>query len=217
MLNGVPVARKTKEDSLRTRSSILDAAERVILERGISYATMADIADAAGVSRGAVYGHFENKIELAIAMCERALALAATPERKPALSALETLYQEGMYFLKLCGEPGSVQRVLQILYVQCDTNEDNLPLLEIRDRWEMQCQADAEKLIREAVASGELPEDIDVTLANLYLFSLFDGIYSTLFWTNRVKQDRWQVAETLYRAGFTAFKTAPELRKKTAG
>jgi len=211
------VARKTKEDSLRTRSSILDAAERVIIQRGISYATMADIAQAAGVSRGAVYGHFENKMEVAIAMCERALALAVAPERKPGTSALETLYEQGMYFLKLCSEPGPVQRVLQILYMQCDTNEHNLPLLEIRDRWEMECREDAETLIREAVASEELPGDIDVGLANLYLFSLFDGIYSTLFLANRIKQDRWQVAEALYRAGFAAFRTAPELRKKAAG
>lgn len=211
------MARKTKEDSLRTRSSILDAAERVIIQRGISYATMADIAQAAGVSRGAVYGHFENKMEVAIAMCERALALAVVPERKPGTSALETLYEQGMYFLKLCSEPGPVQRVLQILYMQCDTNEHNLPLLEIRDRWEMECREDAETLIREAVASEELPGDIDVGLANLYLFSLFDGIYSTLFLANRIKQDRWQVAKALYRAGFAAFRTAPELRKKAAG
>lgn len=211
------MARKTKEDSLRTRSSILDAAERVIIQRGISYATMADIAQAAGVSRGAVYGHFENKMEVAIAMCERALALAVVPERKPGTSALETLYEQGMYFLKLCSEPGPVQRVLQILYMQCDTNEHNLPLLEIRDRWEMECREDAETLIREAVASEELPGDIDVGLANLYLFSLFDGIYSTLFLANRIKQGRWQVAKALYRAGFAAFRTAPELRKKAAG
>ncbi|MCB5189780.1 TetR family transcriptional regulator [Methylobacillus arboreus] len=208
------MARKTKEDSLRTRSSILDAAERVILERGISYATMADIADAAGVSRGAVYGHFENKIELAIAMCERAIALAVVPERDPAVPALEALYQEGMYFLKLCSEPGSVQRVLEILYVQCDSNEDNQPLLEIRDQWERQYSLGTEQLIREAIVTGDLPADIDIDLANLYLFSLFDGIYSTLFWTSRVKENKWEIAEALYRAGFSAFKNAPELREK---
>ncbi|WP_334107483.1 TetR family transcriptional regulator [Methylobacillus sp.] len=209
------MARKTKEESLQTRKTILDAAERVILLRGISYATMADIADAAQVSRGAVYGHFKNKIELAVAMCERALALAAAPARNPGTTALETLFEQGMYFLRLCTEPGSVQRVLQILYVQCDMNEDNQPLLEIRDRWETQCRQETAILIREAMACGELPADLDIDLANLYLFSLFDGIYSTLFWTNRVPlKDRWRIAETLYRAGFVAFTDAPQLREQ---
>lgn len=212
------MARKTKEESLQTRASILDAAERVILRRGISYATMADIADAAQVSRGAVYGHFKNKIELAVAMCERALALAVTPARMPGATALETLFDQGMYFLRLCTEPGTVQRVLQILYVQCDINEDNQPLLEIRDRWESQCREETAALIREAMACGELPANLDIGLANLYLFSLFDGIYSTLFWTNRIPlQDRWRIAETLYRAGFVAFTDAPQLCQQQDG
>lgn len=210
------MARKTKEDSLRTRSAILDAAEQVILRRGISYATMSDIADAAGISRGAVYGHFDNKIDLATEMCQRALGLAVPPQRDPALSALEALHQEGMYFLKLCGEPGPVQRVLQILYMQCDCNEDNKPLLDIRDDWERQSREGIEVMIREAMSQGDLPADIDIHLATLYLFSLFDGIYSTLFWVNRVKQDRWATAEALYRAGFAAFTTAPELLAKKA-
>ena len=210
------MARKTKEDSLRTRSAILDAAEQVILRRGISYATMSDIADAAGISRGAVYGHFDNKIDLATEMCQRALTLAIPPERDPALSALEALHQEGMYFLKLCDEPGPVQRVLQILYVQCDCNEDNKPLLDIRDDWERQSREGIEVMIREAMSEGDLPANIDIHLATLYLFSLFDGIYSTLFWVNRIKQDRWEIAEALYRAGFAAFTTAPGLFAKKA-
>lgn len=209
------MARKTKEESLQTRENILDAAERVILLRGISYATMADIADAAHVSRGAVYGHFKNKADLSVAMCERALALAVTPERIPGASVLETLFEQGMYFLRLCTEPGTVQRVLQILYVQGDPNKDNEPLLEIRERWEHQCRQEITTLIRSAMAEGELPTDLDINLANLYLFSLFDGIHSTLFWTNRVRQeDRWQTAEILYRAGFVAFIKAPQLRTR---
>ncbi|GAA17575.1 probable transcriptional regulator [Pseudomonas aeruginosa NCMG1179] len=50
------MARKTKEESQKTRDGILDAAERVFLEKGVGTTAMADLADAAGVSRGAVYG-----------------------------------------------------------------------------------------------------------------------------------------------------------------
>ncbi len=55
------MARKTKEESQKTRDGILDAAERVFLEKGVGTTAMADLADAAGVSRGAVYGHYKNK------------------------------------------------------------------------------------------------------------------------------------------------------------
>lgn len=62
------MARKTKEESQKTRDGILDAAERVFLEKGVGTTAMADLADAAGVSRGAVYGHYKNKIEVCLAM-----------------------------------------------------------------------------------------------------------------------------------------------------
>jgi AcrR family transcriptional regulator len=46
------------------REQILDAAERVLLERGLAAATMADVAKAAAVAKGTVYLYFESKAEL---------------------------------------------------------------------------------------------------------------------------------------------------------
>lgn len=181
---------KTREDSQRTRDTILDAAEQVILCRGMGRTTMADIAHAANVSRGAVYGHYKNKIDLSIAMCERAFASMEIPVRTEGESALQTLYREGIYLLRLYSEPGPVQRVLHILYLKCDESEDHIALLDIRNEWEAQRMADTEELIIEAVANAELPQTTDIKLANLYLHSLVDGIYSTLFCTNRVPEHK---------------------------
>ncbi|MET5012420.1 TetR family transcriptional regulator, partial [Burkholderia pseudomallei] len=52
------MARKTREESLNTKNRILDAAELVLQEKGVGQTAMADIAEPAGMSRGAVYGHF---------------------------------------------------------------------------------------------------------------------------------------------------------------
>ena len=46
------------------REQILDAAERVLVERGLAAATMADVAEAAAVAKGTVYLYFESKAEL---------------------------------------------------------------------------------------------------------------------------------------------------------
>ncbi len=203
--------RKTREDSQRTRDTILDAAERVILCKGIGCTTMGDIANAANVSRGAVYGHYKNKIDLSIAMCERAFRSVEMPARIAGEPALQTLYREGIYLLRLYSEPGPIQRVLHILYVKCDESEGHIALLDLRNKWETQRMADTEKLIIEAVANAELPQNTDTKLANLYLHSLFDGIYSTLFCTNRVPEHKWEIAEKLYQAGFVGLRTAKEL------
>lgn len=65
------MARKTKEDASITRQQIIDAAREVFAVRGVSRTTLEHIATQAGVTRGAVYWHFENKTELFNAMREQ--------------------------------------------------------------------------------------------------------------------------------------------------
>jgi TetR/AcrR family acrAB operon transcriptional repressor len=65
------MARRTKEDALATRHLLLDAAELVFAQKGVSRTSLNDIAQAAGVSRGAIYWHFKNKADLFNAMMDR--------------------------------------------------------------------------------------------------------------------------------------------------
>lgn len=65
------MARRTKEEALETRNRILDTAERVFLKTGVSRTSLEDIAEAAGVTRGAIYWHFKNKADLFEAMMQR--------------------------------------------------------------------------------------------------------------------------------------------------
>lgn len=189
------MARKTKEESQKTRDGILDAAERVFLEKGVGNTAMADLADAAGVSRGAVYGHYKNKIEVCLAMCDRAFARIEVPDERADVPALDILLRAGMGFLRQCCEPGSVQRVLEILYLKCERSDENEPLLRRRELLEKQGQRLGLRLIRRAVAQGELPARLDVELASVYLQSLWDGVCGTLAWTERLRNDPWNRAE----------------------
>lgn len=65
------MARKTKEEAQETRDSILDAATKVFYEKGVSSASLEEIARAANVTRGAVYWHFKNKLDLFSAIHDR--------------------------------------------------------------------------------------------------------------------------------------------------
>ena len=65
------MVRKTKEDAELTRKSIIIAARKVFLVRGVSHTTMEHIATEAGVTRGAIYWHFKNKTEVFQAMREQ--------------------------------------------------------------------------------------------------------------------------------------------------
>ncbi|MDR3221683.1 MAG: TetR family transcriptional regulator [Candidatus Accumulibacter sp.] len=69
------MVKKTREEALLTRNAILDAAEIVFHEHGVGKASLAEIAAAAGVTRGAVYWHFTNKIDLFDAVVQRVFGL----------------------------------------------------------------------------------------------------------------------------------------------
>lgn len=64
------MVRKTKEDAAITRQRIIDAARQTFLQKGVSRTSLEHIASHAGVTRGAVYWHFQNKAELFHAMRE---------------------------------------------------------------------------------------------------------------------------------------------------
>ncbi len=63
--------RRSKEDAEQTRSAILDAAEQMFCEQGVSAATLEKISRRAGVTRGALYWHFKDKIDLLRALHKR--------------------------------------------------------------------------------------------------------------------------------------------------
>src|SRR5437588_10722186 len=54
-----------------TRSTLIDAAADVFAKRGFHAASLEEIAEAAGFTRGAIYKNFENKEELFYAVIER--------------------------------------------------------------------------------------------------------------------------------------------------
>jgi AcrR family transcriptional regulator len=66
------VARLSRvEQTERNRSLVLDAARRVFMERGYHGATLEQIAEEAGFSKGVVYSQFEGKADLFLALLEK--------------------------------------------------------------------------------------------------------------------------------------------------
>jgi len=63
--------RRTKDEAEITRGLLLDAAERVFQVKGVAATSLADIAQEARLSRGAIYWHFRDKDDLYNAMLQR--------------------------------------------------------------------------------------------------------------------------------------------------
>lgn len=81
----------------RTASAILDAAAHVLSEQGSGNSSMADVAEAAGVSRATLYRYYPHREVLLEALATKALADAAGRladaglERAPVEEAIERI------------------------------------------------------------------------------------------------------------------------------
>lgn len=77
------------------REAILDAAQALFMERGWEAVTVADVLEAAGISKGGFYHHFTAKEDLlsgiVVRMTKQVIAVAETARRKAAGDALAKL------------------------------------------------------------------------------------------------------------------------------
>lgn len=82
------MARNSKEGTEATRLALISAARQLFVEKGYADTATPDIVAAAGVTRGALYHHFEDKKALFRAVIEReAMAVASDIDRGAASAA----------------------------------------------------------------------------------------------------------------------------------
>jgi len=125
--------RRTKAEAEKTKDSVLDAAEMVFFEKGVSRATLDQIACRAGVTRGAVYFHFKDKAEVFKALQDRI--------RLPQEDMLEKAVAEGhddpiglveetaLGVLSILATDERRQRILTILHHRCEDVGDTADVL----------------------------------------------------------------------------------------
>src|SRR4051794_29366032 len=68
--NHVPVRLSRTESKAQTRAALLAAAERVFAAKGFHGATVEDIAEQAGFTRGAFYANFHDKADLLLTLLD---------------------------------------------------------------------------------------------------------------------------------------------------
>ncbi|MFV8569928.1 TetR family transcriptional regulator [Marinobacter sp. SBS5] len=126
------MARKTKAEAAATRESILDAAEQVFIDKGVARASLEQIANTAGVTRGAIYWHFRNKQDILDAMLERVRAplgemLASASRGSGSLANLKAVCT--LALRKLAEDP----RYFRVHYILLHRNESDQALNRHRE------------------------------------------------------------------------------------
>lgn len=172
------MARKTKENAEKTRNQILDAAERVFHAQGVSYTSLEDVARAAGVTRGAIYWHFQNKAELFSAMHER-VTLPFMNLFEPLLGSsqpmidLQALCVNGLRELEVNEQR---RRIFDVLMHRCEY-VDAIPCAAQRmSLWHETIIAGVKQVFCYAQSLGQFPATLDPALTAFALHSYMHGL-----------------------------------------
>jgi TetR/AcrR family acrAB operon transcriptional repressor len=174
------MARKTKQEAQETRHSILDAAEVLFQQHGVSHTSLQHIAHAAQVTRGAIYWHFKDKAELFEAMMERAtmpleqgMSLRETPIQP--LSLIELRW--GLVNVFYCATHNErTRRVFQIAMQKVEYTGEMQALRERKLSAHRVWREQNKAAFEQAMALGQMPATLNTQVASIALVSLVDGL-----------------------------------------
>lgn len=176
------MARRTKDEALETRHRILDVAERVFSERGVSRTSLADIAKAAGVTRGAIYWHFADKADLFCNMVARVTMPMESPpcqtDHCSAADPLASIRTAMIAMLRLTSEDPQARRVFHIVFHKCEYVDEMKTVWKRFSEMQAGCLRRIEEGLQAAVALGQLPRNVDTRRAAIGLHALVDGLIS---------------------------------------
>jgi AcrR family transcriptional regulator len=118
--------RSRAEKKLVTRSRLLDAAEKVFSTRGFADASLDEIAEIAGLTKGAVYSNFDKKLDLLLAVLDermnrRFISITELVDTSKALP--EQAEEGGRLFMEAFQE----ERDLYLLWLECSVHSVHDP------------------------------------------------------------------------------------------
>jgi AcrR family transcriptional regulator len=161
-----------------TRTRLLDAAERIFARDGYERATLDDVAEQAGLTKGAVYWHFDAKGSLFFALLERhaeneLAALARDAEAAPvtgdAQHALARFF--GAQLARLEATPESARLLVELV-----AHAREAPLRERLTSFFRDTQATAVALARKLQDDGKLSSDLDPATLGALWTALMHGV-----------------------------------------
>jgi AcrR family transcriptional regulator len=145
-----------------TRRHIIEKAAPLFNIKGIAATSVLDVTKAARVTRGCLYGHFENKDELAYA-CVDYLLQTASEERDAALSKQSAAFGKIMAYLAINKDPLKplVAGGCPIMNLSTEVDDTN-PAIKRKVRLNIDQHIKAfTEILKEGIKNGEFTEKLD--------------------------------------------------------
>ncbi|MDD2883920.1 MAG: TetR family transcriptional regulator [Dechloromonas sp.] len=179
------MVRKTKEEAEQTRKALVDAARTVFHACGVSRSSLDKIARQAGVTRGAVYWHFQDKAELFFAMredvfipmIERTDAFLYDAAYRNPLDAIAASISE---FFRVLDDCTVVREVFEIMISRCEYVDEFASVQEEVGRPAQEFLEKIERMYQKAAAEGYLRAGISPEAAARDTWAFTSGLLHLL-------------------------------------
>lgn len=179
---GVEMARRTKEDAEATRNRLLDAAQEVFHVKGVRGASLLDVAQAASLTRGAIYWHFKDKADLFDAMMQRVTSpfeQACFPEQGGSgsqASALQGILDVLRMVLHSVNTDAAIRSVFEIALYKVECVGEMFAVRERRMMGVMRFNSRLEGALMLAAEQARVELPVSAASAAIGLHAVFDGV-----------------------------------------
>ncbi len=185
--------RRTKEEAEQTRKTILEASLRVFSTKGYARSRLEDVAKEAGVTRGAIYWHFDNKADLfssavieSVSGYRKRLTDILLSPLSPLLK-IRTLMKEWLATLE---EDEAYRTLVEMTLTKTEFDDQTREGVREWFGFVDRVQEAIVDLIREGIDTGEIHGGIKPEVAGLALIAYLNGIEETWFIQNMASGER---------------------------
>ena len=175
------MARKTKEDTEKTYQALLKSAGELFTRHGVSKTTLNDIAKHAGMTRGAVYWHFDNKDSIVEALWQEEMSdhanklIEAMSELNPQNPSehFRDILQNG---LKDVFNSPSMSQATRILLHCLEITDEQTPLRQFLETKNRNLHAGVVKAITQLQAASRISSPLSVEVLATALMAYLHGL-----------------------------------------
>lgn len=172
--------RRTKEDAELTRQALLKAATTVFSRQGYAATRLEDIAEAAKVTRGAVYHHFGSKAELFAEIIDNADQMGDRAIQRAIQEGgtfLEVVQRILIYTLQMLHDDSQYQAAMALLVFNAGDSPDLLFMREKRMEHGLAAMEQVVDYFRRAVAEGAVRAGLDPEIAARAFMAYQNGLH----------------------------------------
>ncbi len=167
-------------DPKQTRQLIIDKALPIFNTKGYNAASISDITSATGITKGAIYGNFKNKDEVATASFDHGVAIVLnqiSQHVRPQPTAPLKLKAIVNYYANYVDDP-PIPGGCPVLNSSIEA-DDNLPFLRTKViRTIAQIKDSLVKIINRGILEGQIKKNIDAEEFAISFYATVEGAIS---------------------------------------